>query len=239
MTETPFVFNSNADWRDRGFHLRKAPVIIAAYDPAGDGDDRDALAVYAREEHQKGEPDDPDFAVEMKFRLLMAKRLPVDLEFPDKLAMLLAQHRQLVRWRAGGKIHDHVFAIEANGVGWGLASAMRDKIAGNVLPYTTIGSMGDKPYGGGKVSMPRLAALDWFRMMMETFHIRIMPDAPGAKDLISELNSFVWRRPGRPEAMQGQHDDLVMASCGAVWVGSKIIGPSLKAARKLREHALQ
>jgi hypothetical protein len=29
--------------------------------------------------------------------------------------------------------------------------------------------------------------------------------------------------------MLGQNDDLVMALCGAVWIGSKLIGPILKA----------
>ena len=76
--------------------------------------------------------------------------------------------------------------------------------------------------------MPRLAALDHLRIMMETHHMKVIPDAPGASQLIEEMNSFVWRRPGRPEAMQGQKDDLVMALCGALWIGSKLIGPILR-----------
>jgi hypothetical protein len=224
------VFNSDKDWRERGFHLRTAPVIIVSYDPAGDGDDRDAIIVTSREEHQRGEPHDPDFAVEMKFRVLMGQRIPVDFEFPDKVAKLLAIHRQLTQWQAGGRIHTHAFAVESNGVGWGLASDLRSKIGESVLPYTTIGSAMDKPYGGGKINMPRLAALDHLRIMMETHHLKLIPGAPGSKEIISELNSFVWRRPGRPEAMDGQKDDLVMALCGGVWVGSKIIGPTLKGA---------
>ena len=223
------AFNSDQEWRDRGFFLRQPPLVIVSYDPAGDGDDRDAIVVQSREEHQRGEPHDPDFAVEMKFRVLMAQRLPVDYEYPEKVAKLLAIHRQLLQWTTVGRITAHAFAVESNGVGWGVASDLRSKIGGVVLPYTTIGSSMDKPYGGDKITMPRLAALDWLRVMMETHHLKIIPNAPGSKELASELNSFVWRRPGRPEAMLGQKDDLVMALCGGVWIGSKIIGPSLKA----------
>lgn len=229
MVEHVHAFNSDREWRDRGFSLRQPPLVVVSYDPAGDGDDRDAIIVQTREEHQRGEPHDPDFAVEMKFRVMMAQRMPVNHEFPDKIAKLLAIHRQLLQWEGAGRISRHVFAVESNGVGWGLASDLRSKIGDLVLPYTTIGSSTDKPYGGHKITMPRLAALDWLRMMMETHHLKIIPDAPGSKELASELNSFVWRRPGRPEAMLGQKDDLVMALCGGVWIGSKIIGPSLKA----------
>ena len=199
------------------------------YDPAGDGDDKDALIVVTREEHQRGEVYDPDFAVEMKFRVLMCERMKPTYEFPDKLAHILALHRKLQQWQMSGRIYTHVMGVESNGVGWGLASAMREKLGDVVIPYTTIGSSTEKPFAGAKVSMPRLAALDHLRIMMETHHLKLIPDAPGAKDLIQEMNSFVWRRPGRPEAMQGQKDDLVMALCGAVWIGSKLIGPVLRA----------
>jgi len=228
------IFNSDAEWRERGFVLRQPPLVIVSFDPAGDGSDRDALIVQTREEHQRGEPNDPDFAVEQKFRVLMAERMPQDYEYPDKLARILAIHKQLVRWQTSGRTIGHCIGIESNGVGWGLSSDLRTKIGQFVVSYTTVGSTSDKPYGGGKVNMPRLAALDWMRIMMETHHLKLSPEAPGAKDLASELNSFVWRRPGRPEAMLGQKDDLVMALCGGLWIGSKIIGPSLKAERSRR-----
>ncbi len=224
-----YIFNSNAEWRDRGFSLRSPPVCIVTYDPAGDGKDNDALVVLLREEHQKGEPYDPDFAVENKYRVLMCERMPSHYEFPDKLARLLSMHRRLLSWTAEGKIFAHVFAVETNGVGWGLSSALKAKVGSHVIPYTTVSTTGDRSYTGMKVSMPRLAALDHMRIMMETFHLRISPDAVGAKDLLAEMNSFVWRAPGRPEAIQGQHDDLVMATCGGLWIGSRVIQPVLKA----------
>jgi len=233
-----YAFNSSEDWQQRGFHLRTAPLCIAAYDPAGDGQDHDALMVMTREEHQRGEPHDPDFAVAMKYRVLMCQRMPRDFEFPDKLAKVLSLHRSLMKWELAGRIHTHVIAVEANGVGWGLASALRDKLGHVVIPYTTVGSTSDTPYTGHKVSMPRLAALDNLRILMETHHLKLIPEAPGAKDLIQELNSFVWRRPGRPEAMQGQKDDLVMALCGGIWVGSRVIPPILKGAKPAKRRAV-
>jgi hypothetical protein len=235
MAKVPELFNSDEDWQDRGFYLRHAPLVLVSYDPAGDGDDRDAIVVTSREEHQRGEAHDPDFAVEMKFRVLMAQRLPVDYEFPDKVAKMLAIHKQLGVWRTQERIHGHVICVESNGVGWGLGSDLRSKIGENVIPYTTVGSTTDNPYGGGKVSMPRLAALDHMRIMMETHHLKIIPQAPGATELIQEINSFVWRAPGRPEAMQGQKDDLVMSLAGGLWIGSKIIGPLLKAAKTIKK----
>lgn len=229
MVETAYAFNNTEDWRERGFYLRTPPVIIAAYDPAGDGSDDDALILLNREEHQKGEPHDPDFAVAMKFRVLGAQIMPPGLEFPDKLAQLLALDRQLLGWRNRKKISGHFFTVESNGVGWALASSLRANVGPRVITYSTVGSGGDKPYTGGNASMPRLAALDHTRVLLETGHLRMTKDAPGAKELSGQIGSFVWRRAGRPEAMEGQKDDLVMALTGGCWIGTKLIPPVLKA----------
>jgi len=223
------TFNSSEEWHERGYHLRVPPVVIIAYDPAGDGDDDDGLVMIAREEHQKGETYDPDFAVAMKFRVLAAQIMPKHLEFPDKLARLLAVHRQMVMWSEHNRCWAHFFAVESNGVGWGLSSALRSKIGAQVISYTTVANATDKPHVDGRISMPRLASLDNLRVIAETHHLKIAPDAPGKTLLTGQLASFVWRRPGRPEAMKGQKDDLVMALAGGVWIGSKIVGPILKA----------
>lgn len=224
-----YAFNNTEDWRERGFHLRMPPVVIAAYDPAGSGSDRDALVLLNREEHQKGEPHDPDFAVAIKFRVLGVSELPPEFEFPDKLARLMALHRQLNVWQRRNRSYSHFFSIESNGVGWGLASALKRAIGPQVISYTTIGATGEKPYSGGSISMPRLTALDFTRTMLETGHLKMAPNAPGVKILQQQMAGFVWRRPGRPEAMEGQKDDAVMALTGGLWIGSKIISPVLKA----------
>jgi len=221
-------FNTTADWAKRGFHMRTPPLILASFDSSGEGDDRDALVMLAREEHQRGEPWDPDFAVLTKFRQLMSYRIPRHLEFPDKLAMLLNLHRQLVGWRNMRRSADHVFCVETNGVGYAMASSLRDKTGIGVAAYTTVANLSEDRYREKKLSMPRLAALDHLRVLFETHCYKVAPDAPGRKDFEGEVGSFVWAAPGRPEAIAGQHDDLIMAACGAAWIGAKVIPPLLR-----------
>lgn len=229
MTMEAYPFNNTEDWRERGFYLRTPPVVIVAYDPAGAGDDRDATVLINREEHQKGEPHDPDFAVAIKFRMMGAVRMPPEFEFPDKLARLMKLNDQLTQATNAGRYFSHFFTIETNGVGWALASALRAKIGPRVIGYATVGAKNDKPYTGGAISMPRLTGLDHTRVLLETGHLKMSPNAVGSKIMAQEMASFVWRSPGRPEAMEGQHDDLVMALTGGCWIGSKIIQPVLKA----------
>lgn len=222
------MFNRTMDWKQRGYHLRQPPLILACYDPSGDGDDRDALVLLAREEHQKGEPHDPDFSVMMLFRALMAHEMARDLEFPDKLAMLLKLHRQLLGWTRSGRAAKHVFCVETNGVGYAMHSALRTHIGNHVIGYTTVGTTNDNTFTEKKVSMPRLASLDHLRVLAETHALKLAKDAPGREILIRQMSSFVWRGAGRPEAMLGQHDDIVMALAGGCWIGSKVLPPVLK-----------
>lgn len=231
MTAEVISFNRHDDWRERGYHLRMAPVVFACYDPAGGGTDNDALVLLSREEHQKGEPHDPDFAVAMKYRVLATQIFPSQWEFPDKLARMLALDRNLQKWELAGKSFAHFMGVETNGVGWAMASALRVKISNRVLAYTTVASTSAKPFENGKLSMPRLAALDHMRVLLETHHLKLAPDAPGGKELAHEMGSFVWGSPGRPEAIKGQRDDRVMALAGAVWLASTVVPPVLRAKR--------
>jgi len=223
-------FNTATDLRERGFRLEMPPVTIVAFDPAGDGDDYDAVVALSREEHQHGEVHDPDFAVEFLFRVLMAYRMPQNWEFPDKLAGLISLDRTLKSWTKARRQTTHVFCVESNGVGYGYASSLSQKTDTKVIPYTTVASASAvrTPVPGTKVSMPRLRALDNMRILMETKYLQIEKSAPGQDQLAAELSAFVWRQKGRPEAQLGQHDDLVMAACGATWIGSKVLPPLLK-----------
>ena len=225
------TFNSAADMAERGFHLLDPPVNILNYDPAGDGDDNDAVVLVSREEWRRGELHDPDLAVEYLFRLLVAHRFPPSLEFPDKLAMLLAMNRNLKRWNNQGRTTNYVIGVEQNGVGYAMASSLRTKTDAMVIGYTTVGATSDKPFMEKHVSMPRLAALDNMRVLMELHRIKVAKDCPGKSDFKAELNAFVWKGPGRPEAMVGQKDDLVMAMAGALWIGTKMIPPVNKQLR--------
>lgn len=222
-------FNTGEDWKSRGFRMRMPPLILATYDPAGDGDDRDALVMMAREEHQQGECWDPDFAVQMVFRVLMVHQMPSTFEFPDKLAMLLRLHRELGRWQRMGRCKRHVFGVETNGVGYAMGSSLRNAIGNHVLTYHTASQTAtDSAYSDKRITMPRLPALDHLRVLAETHSLKIASDAPGKEILAKEMASFVWRRPGRPEAIEGQKDDTVMAAAGGCWIGAKVLPPFLK-----------
>lgn len=222
------IFNTAKDLRERGYALRDAPFYLAIYDPSGDGKDFDSVILLAREEWRRGELHDPDLSVEMIFRVMMAQRMAQGLEVPDKVARILALNRWLHRWRREGKSSGHAFGVETNGVGYGIAANIREKVSTTVFGYTTVGQLGDKPYSGGRISMPRLAALDLVRVMMEMHRLKSARNAPGLDLLSAEMNAFVWRGRGRPEAMEGEHDDLVMALAGGLWLGTKIIPPLVK-----------
>jgi hypothetical protein len=222
------TFNNGKDLKKRGYNMIDPPVNILNYDPAGDGDDNDALVLVSREEWRRGELHDPDLAVEFVYRVMLAHRLPNGLEFPDKIASILNVNRWLNKMQGEGREHSHVIGVETNGVGWAAASHMRSKTNAPVLGYTTVGNVKERPYEGKQISMPRLAALDNLRVLLELHKIKMAKDCSGAAELTNEMNAFVWKRPGRPEAIVGQHDDLVMALCGAVWIGSKLIPPVSK-----------
>lgn len=228
MTE---VFNSARDMKERGFHMKDPPVLIVNYDPAGDGEDKDAIIMLQREEWRRGELHDPDLAVEYIFRIILAMRMPIDMEFPEKLAMMLNLNRQAAKWVDQGRFTAYCIGVEQNGVGYAMSSSLRVKTSGAVIGYNTVANVSDKPYQSAKVSMPRLAALDNLRVMLELHRVKVAKDCQGKKELMGEMNSFVWRGPGRPEAMEGQHDDLVLALTGAVWIGCKLIPPVNKQVR--------
>lgn len=222
------IFNSAEDLRGRGFTLRDPPLNIVAYDPSGDGDDRDGLLLVSREEWRRGELWDPDLSVEFIFRVLLAHRMPPELEVPDKVAQLIALHRSLCGWRRAGKEHEHVFCVETNGVGYGIAGMMVHKLGDRVVRYTTVQSLTDEAHEGSKVSVPRLASLDHLRTLLELHRFKSVKGGVGVNMLVDEMNAFVWRRKGRPEAMVGAHDDLVMPAAAACWIGTKVIPPITK-----------
>ena len=225
------IYANAATLKARGFHMLMPPVYIVALDPAGDGNDNNAVVMLGREEHQKGLPTDPDYAVEFMLRVKMALRVRKDAEFSDVLAQMYRLHRYLNGLKRKGISSGHVFMVETNGVGYGYCAQMQDKLGSNrVLGYTTVGTMKEDPNENKRLVMPRLAGLDNLRIMIETGHFKIEKDAPGAKEFEAEFRSFVWRAPGRPEALEGHHDDLVMGAAGATWCATKLLPPLSKQA---------
>ena len=228
-----YIYNDGRSLRERGFRLETPPLHIVSFDPAGDGDDYGGMGLLAREEHQKGEPHDPDFAVEHMLRIKMALRMRQDMEFSEILAQMLRLHRYLNALRAQGLSYGHVFCIETNGVGYGYEKALRDKLPSTtpVIGYTTVGTTNDDTNVAKNLVMPRLAGLDNMRIQVETHHLKLEENMPGARELEGEFRAFVWRGPGRPEAMEGHNDDLVMSIAGGVWCATRLIPPALKAAQ--------
>ena len=222
--------NTGADLKERGYSLLIPPVTVVALDPAGDGADYDGLVAISREEYQRGAPHDPDFSVEMLYRVLLAHRLPQNWEFPEKLAAVLSLDRFLRGLTHQRRQHSHIMCFETNGVGYGYASSFARKSPTKVIGYATVArksTTGVAPVNA-KIAMPRLEALDNTRILLETGYLKLAEGAPGIDTLRKEMRAFVWRGRNRPEAMSGQHDDLVMAMTGALWVASKVLPPVLK-----------
>lgn len=206
-----------------GFRQRSAPVAVLAMDPAGDGKDRTALTLTEREAWVRGEPYDPD--VRLIYRLVwrIGTLFPVNAEFPFVNASVYSAMNRLRTAVSVGNLSEAVLAVECNGVGWGYASDLRTKLPkGSVMPITTTGGNYDHAMERRGYTMPRKPAADNFRVLMETGRWITAPEAPMADALKSEMDSFIWRN-GKPQAAEGQHDDLVMSSIIGSWVASKLI----------------
>lgn len=224
---------SRAELRQRGFVLRDPPLFMLIYDPSGAGEDNDGVVILSREEHRRGELYDPDLAVEMIYRVMYCKYMPRDMEFQDKATKILSLYRSLLNWMYRGRCAEIVVLVETNGVGWPMQSFLKEKIGPRLRGFTTTSTVVGRPSGTPHLSkmlaMPRLAALDHLKMQMDLQRLKAEKDAPGVKELINEFSSFVWAAPNRPEAITGQHDDLIMPLAAGCWFGSKVIPPITKA----------
>ena len=216
-------FFTNEQLQERGFVMRDPPMAILAYDPSGSGKDRDGIVILSREELRRGELDDPDLAVEIVYRALYASYMPRDLEFPDKMAKILSLHRAMMKWAAKGKMHSHIMLVETNGIGHSAKSFLQTKVHRYVRGYTTVAAVHDRHVMAetGWV-MPRNTALDNLRSKMELQRFKAEKGAPGMTELKNEFASFVWKNNVRPEAIDGQHDDLVMPSAAACYFGDRL-----------------
>lgn len=229
--------NSTKALNDLGFYNKEPPIAFLTLDPSGDGEDNNALVLMFREEFERGERYDIGYEHQMIYRFAMMHRLRSDMEFPEVLAALLRAWRVLVGMRDRGRIGDYAIIVETNGVGHGYYHSVRSKVGDRVLGVYTSGGDKDSAVNQSKIIMPRMAGLDNFRLLLEQQQVKlaIHPEtgvqAPGATAFKSELGSFVWRGPKKPEALAGQKDDLVMAAAIGAWVASKLYPPVAKAVR--------
>ena len=223
------ALNTAEELKRRGFVMRDPPLLLLCYDPAGQGADNDAVVILSREEHRRGEVSDPDLAVEMIWRILQAEYFPVDFEWSDKIAKILSIHRGMRRWADSGRAAGTVILVESNGVGYAASSVLREKLSSQVLSYTTVGKASEETHASNKLIMPRLAALDLMRLQLELHRLKGVKGGKGVDDIQKELGGIVWARPGRPEALPGQRDDMTMALTAGIWFGTKVIPPLTKA----------
>lgn len=212
-----------------GFSLRAPVLSIVAFDPSAEGDDFPTCVLVDREEWQRGETVDPNFAVQRRYRVKLVNRMDRTLEFPEQQAALMRLHRWLNHRQAKGLCYQHFLVIETNGVGWPIASDLRLKLGSVVVPMATTGSGSNSPQGArGSVAMPRMAGLDNLRYLMEMHALKIDRDAPGGHILQTEMQSFVWAGKRKPQALSGQHDDSILPLASACWLGQKVVPPYLK-----------
>ena len=223
--------------------MREPPFAIVAFDPAGDGEDENAVALYLREEFERGERHEMGFEHQMIMRLHLIETLRQDLEFPEVLASMLRLYRWLYNMKLQGRIYNFVIVVETNGVGHGYYHSLRNAIGGRVYGQYTVGGDHEKPINEEKLVMPRMAGLDHFRYCIETHTIKIARDpasgqlAQGADKFRTQMNSFVWKGPKRPQAMEGQKDDLIMAGAIGNWFGTKVLPTVVTASAMTRKDA--
>lgn len=213
-----------------GFRRKMPPLAIVSVDNSAEGNDRTGLTATYRLELERGERYDTKFAVEHAFLIRHAEYLDRSLAEPDKLTLLHAWHRHYLNRAMNKKVCGHIFVIERNGVGVGMYQHLQREIGSDyVLPIMTVGSQNDKPWseGAGWI-FPRQPGLDWYRYMVDLERVKVNSTTHGANLMVHELQSFVYTGK-RPEAMEGAHDDLIMSNALAIWAGTKIIAPFVKA----------
>lgn len=224
--------NTVREFNHYGYYLQTPPVSLIVLDPAGDGNDGNGIVWMDREEYQKGEPEDPDFSVIPVNRIKFAAQLDSAMEWSDVMARLLALHRFMLLRERRGLSFRYFITVEVNGVGYGYANHLKEKVGTKkIIKVTTVGGQKEEAHNETGFIMPRLPGLDHLRMRIEGHTFKIDKTAPGLDILNSQMRSFVWLKKGRPEALPGQRDDLVMSSAIGNWTLSKIIPPALKAKR--------
>jgi len=225
--------NTRRELEGEGFYLQTPPVSLIMLDPAASGEDGNALVWLDREEWQRGEPWDPDFSTIMICRAKLFAQLESSMEWPQVMSRIYRLHKYMLQREKAGLSFRYFFGVETNGVGYGYAMHLREKLGpSRVLTLSTVAGDKDRVFSEKGIVMPRLAGLDHLRLSIETQRLKVDKDAPGTKDLDTQLRSFVWARPGRPEALEGQRDDLVMALALANWLLTKVLPPVLKAEDK-------
>jgi hypothetical protein len=192
--------------------LRREPVLDVHGAPTLDGQRR-PVAVYS---------------------VVHLERYRLGMSYPD----MVEKVGELVRrpaMQAPGKPR---LAIDASGVGRPVVDAfLGARLAAEVVPITITGGTGATrdTWNRTGVACWRVAKLDLIasaRMALDARRLKIAPALGLAATLTKELSTYqVKITPSANEtfnAREGAYDDLVLATCLAVWVGECARGKKIR-----------
>jgi hypothetical protein len=226
--EQMLELNTVQELHERGFVMHGPPIAIASLDPAGSGTDHPALTVIEREVWRMGEVYDPDLTVMARYVLRGAWIFPQGSQFPQITGAMLAAANRMMASERDGQILRFFITVECNGVGWGYASHLRAKLGDIVMPITTTGGENANVLEGNKgYTMPRQAAADNLRMLMEQQVWKVERGAPGIAQVQEQLDAFVWKGK-KPQAAEGFNDDGVLSIMIGTWALSRTIPLSVQ-----------
>jgi hypothetical protein len=211
--------------RAAGFQEKGPTTEILAFDPAGAGADSPGLVWVTRRTFILGDyPYEPDSSAQPIMRIRAAVAMVPDSSYAEQEARCLTWHRRMMAAQRADQVEQHAVCIETNGVGFALGDQLKRKIGKFCLPYTTVAAA-DKTFKGGKVLMPRGPALGLLRAHMVMHRLKASDDAIGMEDLGRQLDSFLRseKKNGKPEAMAGEHDDLVLPLAACCWMSNRIL----------------
>lgn len=231
------AINTDAYLTTRGFRRWGAPLAAIALDPAGDGEDRAALTVTDREVWVRGEPWDDDVQVLVRYVWRGGLLYPNQTPATYVKSSVISAANQLRTSMDRGKLVGFTVAVECNGVGWALASDLKQKMPGLVVPVMTTGGKKPSVSSGGNPTMPRAPALDFWRVLMEESRWKVDKHAPMRDALKREMDAFVWRG-GKPQAAAGKHDDLLMSSVVGTWALGNMVPLDLQFSTQPRRQRL-
>jgi hypothetical protein len=165
-------------------------------------------------------------ALMYRFRTVHAERFPLRTPYPKVVESVSAFVKNP---RLGGR---PILVVDATGVGRGIMDMFIQNPPEADLTAITIVAGHEarwEAYASQVMGahVPKLALVSATNAMLGTKRLTIDSHLEWAKVLIQELLNFkVKRKPTGHETFEaeksGDHDDLVMALCMAVWVGSQL-----------------
>jgi len=158
---------------------------------------------------------------EVSHRIRWIERVPLGTDYPrvvDKIASI-AEAAQ-----ANGYGNTTIL-LDATGVGRPVVDMLRRRTSIALRAITFTGAEKASRAGSYEWNVPKIDLVTALEVVMQTRRLECVPDCPLQQDLGAELSTFDFSISDRGhasyEAASGNHDDLVMALCLAVWWGER------------------